>query len=228
MKEIVQYFQQNFKPLDIIGTTSAGIVAKKIWTKTWGRGKPLVALYPYFRRKNQSTHSAITCLGKDGRRWLMEMDLTKKQKRYVSEDLIEILLPEEYEEIKQTSVKRYDVFYVLSGIKLTDPQKYLTDNLNKPHICWIGRYEGIKQEDLIVGNEWLFDKCRNGVPYDYADIIALWGIIKKVKFWGIPNLYICSELIQRCYETIGLINKSIIPMTPQQWQENKMLKTIIP
>lgn len=222
-----KYIDNHFKPLDVIGTTSFGVTARAIWMNTWGRKKVLSWFSPYWRRANCSTHTAITCLGKDGRKWLMEMDNTKSCKRFVSEDLKSVLLPEEFELIEHSLKSNYHEINVFSGIKLTKPEDYYTDNIYNPHVCWIGRYPYIDYDRIQKGNEWLFDKYREGVPYDYVDIIALWNIGKRIDILGSSNVYVCSELVQRCYEAVGLLTYSEIPMTPQEWQEHKMMTEVV-
>lgn len=225
MIDLKKYFEVDFKPLDVIGTTSFGVVPRQIWRNTWGRGKRLSLFYPYSKRASNSTHTAITCMGNDGRKWIMEMDNTIPRKRYISESLKKVILPEEYEFVQPSLKKGFKEVTIFSGVKLTYPHAYFTNNIRHAHACWIGRYEEMSDDMAKRGNEWLFDKYREGVPYDYFDILALWKWTKCLKVLGLSTIYICSELVQRCFEHLNIIQYSVAPVTPKQWQENPILKS---
>ncbi len=227
MIDFERYMTTNFRPLDVIGTTSFGPIAREIWRNTWGKKSILSWFTGYAKRANYSTHTAITCVGKDGRPWLMEMDMTKKRKRYISRDLKNVLLPEEYLYVKHSCSDKFKEVNVFSGVIRSEPSKYFTDNIKSAHVCWIGRCQQLDRYQMDRGNEWLFEKHREGVPYDYLDIIALWDIAKKMKILGSSNIYVCSELVQRCYEHINILPKQIAPMTPMDWELDKRFKEVI-
>ena len=155
------------------------------------------------------------------------MDNTHSQKRYVTTDLRDVLLPEEYKRVEHSLKNYFHEVNIFSGLKLTDPEEYYTNNIRAPHVCWIGRCDLIGKDKRNRGNEWLYDKYWKGVPYDYFDLIALWTLTKKLKIYGTDNIFICSELIQRLFEYLDLLEYSIFPITPQEWQESSIMKTII-
>ena len=223
MIDFKHYMNNQAQALDLIGTTSYGFLARAIWRSTWNKGR-LAWFKPYHKRAHLSTHTAMVCIGKDGRKWIIEMDMTRWQPRYVSKDRKEIFGPEDLYDI--AGRKDLDTIRVFSGVKLTKPEEYFTDKIRDPHVCWIGRFPGFNDYTLNKGNEWLFETYREGVPYDLADILGEWVVTKKLKISGSSNVYICSELAQRCFEHICVLQKTITTMDPRDWQEFPFVVTV--
>lgn len=228
MIDLCRYFEKDFASLDVIGTTSFGAIPKAIWRYTWGKQFRFPWIKSYMFRANQSTHTAITCVGRNGKKWIVEMDNTSPQNRYVSIELGQILLPEEYDQVKHSLSDKFQEVRIFSGVKLTNPEKYFSKNIRNPHACWIGRYPFFDEEQKICGNEWLFEKVRSGVKYDYMDIPGLMAMAKNKKgVIGSTDVYVCSELVQKCYEHIGILRKTPIPMTPQDWQCFNIMRKVV-
>ena len=227
MIDFEKYINSNFMPLDVIGTTNFSPIAKAIWRYTWGSKLPFLSWFTSYKKRSMlPTHTAITCVGKDGRPWLMEMDMTKCRVRYISEEMQNILTSEEYDLVKHSLGGMFVKKYVFSGITKSSPEKYYTKNIKQAHVCNIQRSMILDRIQMGKGNEWLFEKYREGVPYDFNDIIALSGLSKKIKILGSSNIFVCSELVQRCYESIGVLPRNGIPMTPKDWCNNKLMKEV--
>jgi hypothetical protein len=227
MVNLQKYIENDFIPLDILGITSYGIVARAIWRNTWAKGNPLSIFYPYSKRLTLSTHTAVACIGSDGRKWLMEMDNSRCRLRYIARDGKNLLLPEEYDGVDPSQKKHFQKIRIFSGLKRTDPVEYVTDKSKSAHVCWIGRYSILDKESIRDGNEWLFDKYREGVPYDYYDLLALWKWTRKLRVFGNSSVYVCSELAQRCYEHINALEYSVTPMTPMDWQKSALMTSVV-
>lgn len=226
MNTFERYINSAFRPLDIVGTTSYGIIPRAIWRMTWGRKRRIRWFLPYRFRAMHSTHIAVASIGRNGQPWLIEMDGGKFRTRYVSRELGQMVTPDEFSILEHSCKDLFEKVKIFSGVSLTEPQKYMTRRIRAAHVCWIGRMPSLAEKQLSSGNEWLYDKYRHGVPYDYADLIALWNISKSLQVIGSDNIYVCSELPQKCFEHIGVFRKSIIPMTPMDWQINKKIKRV--
>lgn len=226
MIDFKSYMEKHFQPLDIIGTTSYGPIAREIWRNTWAKGKLSAMFIWYKHRANLSTHTAITCLGRNGKKWIMEMDNTQKQKRYISTDLKNMIDPEEYKLVEHSLSGSFREVNIFSGVILSKSEKYYAENICSPHICWIGRFPQLTDPIIKNGNEWLFERFREGVSYDYLDILAQWKLTETWKILGSSNIYICSELVQRCFEHCGILAKQDAPMTPMNWQKLSNLITL--
>lgn len=222
-----KYIEERFKPLTIIGTTSFGPVDRIIWHNTWAQNDPFWWFRWYRSRAMKATHIAVTAIGLDSRKWIFEMDMTKRIVRYVSDDG-DIKLPEEYEAMHYDMKLRYREVFIFSGLERHDPSKYYADNIYSAHVCWIGEYTRFDSGNLDDGNEWLFDKYRNGVPYNYADILLHWDFARKIgiNVMGSPEIYICSEMPQRLFEHLGVFQISNHVMTPMEWQVSPIIRTI--
>ena len=223
-----KYIEEQFQPLDVIGTTNFSPIAREIWRNTWERGNPLALFKWYPKRKNLSTHTAVTFLGKDGQRWLLEMTNTKYVFRFVNIENGRMLLPQEWVALKDGEQSMYRKVKILSGLKLSKPEKYFADNERRAHVCCIRRYINIDQKSMAIGNEWLYKRYKEGVPYDYNDIIALWNFAEKlgINILGSQDIYVCSELPQKLFEYLGILEHSYIPMTPMQWQKSILMSEV--
>jgi len=223
-----KYIDEKFQPLDVIGTTNLSFIAREIWRNTWERGNPLALFKWYPKRKNLSTHTAVTFLGLDGRKWLLEMTNTGSRVRFVNTENGRIILPQEYVALKDGEQSMYKKVKILSGLKMSQPDKYFADNENRAHVCCIKRYINIDKTDVGRGNEWLYKKYKFGVQYDYRDIVALWDFAEKlgINVIGSKDIYVCSELPQKLFEFLGILQESFIPMTPMDWQRLKIMQEV--
>jgi hypothetical protein len=219
MIDFQKYLVHRIRPLDIIGTTSFGVLPMVIHRNTWGG----IGLYK--KRAMLSTHTAITAIGKDGRYWIIEMDATKKKDIYISADGKKIIGEEEYHNNADMRGK-WTKTHIISGVKLTDPREYITNNIRDPHVCWIGEAP-LTPKQIKDGNEYLFDIYHHGRRYDYADVAGLWKVLSALHITGSPEELICSELAQRVYEHIGYFKHRVKPMTPRQWQISRKMKEVV-
>ena len=160
MVDFKRYLETCFRPLDVIGTTSYGPLARAIWRNTWARRRPFAFIFGcwYRGRAGLATHNAITCVNNCGKPCLMEMDTSQRQKRYVGKTIESVLLPEEYAKVEHSCSNLYDAVEVYSGVYLTSPEKYFATTIRDNHVCWIGRCPSLKDGLLQKGNNWLFDK----------------------------------------------------------------------
>ena len=225
MIDFEKYITTHFQPLDIVGTTSFGPLARIIWRNTWARNDPFFWLKWYRLRSMLSTHIDVTCIGEDGKAGIMGMDRSAMQVRYLSlEREGEMWTEREFRSrILSGPFRRVEVY---SGIRRREPSIYFTTNVRHAHVCWIGRYPGLTIKQLRAGNEWLFETHRQGVPYDYWDILSMWQVLDRFDFKGSNRAFICSEYPQRCYEKLGILRYKRAPMTPKEWQQSPLMKEV--
>jgi hypothetical protein len=223
--DLKEYVEKTFCPLDIFGTTDFHPVARIIWKETWYRGKWNWFLVPYKKRAHLSTHIAVAVLGKDGRKWIMEMDHTKLRDRYVSTDGSNcILSQEEWVCFSEKDRKSFRKIQVTSGLILSPLEKYMTTNPKDAHVCWVGRSLGIRNGQMRNrANELMFEYYRMGVNYDYKDLFSFPSFLQKAKIHGSEDVLICSELPQRIFQHLGILNNIEKPMSPMDWQVDRKI-----
>lgn len=220
--DLTNYMLNSFQPLDIFGTTDYNPLARIIWKETWYKGKWYWFLIPYVKRAHLCTHIAVSVIGKDKRKWLMEMDVTKMRTRYLKEVDGSIIAPEEWTLLDDGDKCAYKEIQVPSGLLLSEFNKYMPEKIRDRHITWIGRPYGLKTDALrMEANEKMFDLYRKGVEYDYMDLMSFTSLASKYQMHGSKDVFICSELPQRVFEHLGIMPASEQPMSPMQWQLNR-------
>ena len=226
--DLKSYVEQEFQPLDILGTTSYSALARIIWSQTWRKGKWFNFFIPYHKRAHLSTHIAVTVLGKDGRKWIMEMDHTSLQDRYLNE--LEKTLIDETDWICLSPEDQalYRKVKINTGLMLRPFEKYITENIKNEHVCWIGRSLGIQDSaGMHAANELMFKYYRVGVEYDYKDLFSFPKFLHKFKLHGTEEAFICSELPQRVFQKLGIIRNVERVMSPMDWQIDRTITRTI-
>lgn len=222
------YVEKDFQPLDILGTTSYSALARIIWSQTWRKGKWFNWFIPYIQRAHLSTHIAVTVLGRDGRKWIMEMDGTSLQDRYLNE-LDNVLIDKlDWDCLSPEDQALYRKVKINTGLMLRPFEKYITENVKNDHVCWIGRSLGIQDEAVLhAANELMFMYYHAGVEYDYKDLFSFPKFLKKLKLHGTEEVFICSELPQRVFQQLGIIRNVSQAMSPMDWQINRTISRTI-
>jgi len=226
--DLKSYVEQEFQPLDILGTTSYSAIARIIWSQTWRKGKWFNFLIPYHKRAHLSTHIAVTVLGKDGRKWIMEMDYTSLQDRYINESECSIIDKIDWECLSPKDQALYKNVKINTGLMLRPFEKYITENVKNDHVCWIGRPRRIQKESVLyAANELMFIYYRAGVDYDYKDLFSFPKFLQKLKLHGTEDAFICSELPQRVFQQLGIIRDVERVMSPMDWQIDRTITRTI-
>jgi len=222
--DLKDYLERAFCPMDILGTTSFSPLARIIWSQTWRKGKWFNWFLPYSQRVHLSTHIAVAVLGKDGRKWIMEMDETSLQDRYINELEGKLIDKLDWDCLSPEDQLLYKKVKINTGCMLRPFEKYMTENVKDDHVCWIGRSLGLHDEHIRhAANELMFMYYHGGVEYDYKDLFSFPKFLKKLKLHGKEDVFICSELPQRVFQQLGIIKNVEQAMSPMDWQVNRTI-----